>query len=133
MQGVGNELHAQHNHTRAGRSARRLERRLCEASLCAPVCPPRPTPQGLPWPETDCFSLAENILIFTACMLSRFSHIRLSETLWTVARRAPQSMGFSRQEYWSGLPLPPPGNPPNPGVESTSLNVSCIGKEVLYH
>ena len=42
-------------------------------------------------------------------MLSRFSHVWLSETLWTVARHAPLSLGFSRQEYWSGLPCPPPG------------------------
>ena len=41
----------------------------------------------------------------------------------TVARQAPLSMGFSRQEYWSGLPCPPPGNPPDPGIEP---GVSCI-------
>ena len=40
-------------------------------------------------------------------------------TLWTVARQAPLSMGFSRQEYWSGLPFPPPGDPPDPGMELT--------------
>ena len=39
----------------------------------------------------------------------------------TVAHQAPQSMGFSRQEYWSGLPFPPPGDLPNPGLEPTSL------------
>ena len=38
-------------------------------------------------------------------------------TPWTVARQAPLSMGFSRQEYWSGLPHPPPGDLPNPGIE----------------
>ena len=37
------------------------------------------------------------------------SSVRLFVTLWTVARKAPLSMGFSRQEYWSGLPCPPPG------------------------
>ena len=41
-------------------------------------------------------------------MLSHFSHVRLSTTPWTMARQAPLSMGFSRQEYWSGLPFPPP-------------------------
>ena len=46
-------------------------------------------------------------------MLSHFSHVRLSTTLWTVACQAPLSAGFSRQEYWSGLPCPPPGNLPN--------------------
>ena len=42
-------------------------------------------------------------------------------TLWTVARQAPLSMGFSRQAYWGGLPHPPPGDLPNPGIESASL------------
>ena len=40
-----------------------------------------------------------------------------SATPWTVARQAPLSMGFSRQEYWSGLPFPSPGDLPNPGIE----------------
>ena len=52
-------------------------------------------------------------------MLSRFSHVQLFATLWTVAHQAPLSMGFSRQEYWSGLPFPPPGDPPDPGIEPT--------------
>ena len=41
-------------------------------------------------------------------VLSHFSHVRLSATPWTMARQAPLSMGFSRQEYWSGLPFPSP-------------------------
>ena len=45
----------------------------------------------------------------------------LFATLWTVARRAPLSIGFSRQEYWSGLPFPSPGDLPDPGTEPTSL------------
>ena len=40
--------------------------------------------------------------------------------LWTVAHQAPLFMGFSRQEYWSELPIPPPGNLPDPGIEPTS-------------
>ena len=44
-----------------------------------------------------------------------------SATLWTAARQAPLSMGFSRQEYWSGLPCPPPGNLPDPVIKPTSL------------
>ena len=55
------------------------------------------------------------------CVLSRFSHIRLCTTLWTIACQAPLLMGFSRQEYWSGLPCPPPGDPPDPGIEPASL------------
>ena len=53
-------------------------------------------------------------------MLSHFSCARLFATLWTLALQAPLSMGFSRQEYWSGLPRPPPGDLPNPGIELTS-------------
>ena len=55
-----------------------------------------------------------------ACMLSHFSCVRLFAALRTVARQAPLSMGFSRQEYWSELPSPPPGDLPNPGIEPTS-------------
>ena len=50
-----------------------------------------------------------------ACMLSHFNRVLLFVTLWTIACQAPLSMGFSRQEYWSGLPCPPPGDLPNPG------------------
>ena len=49
------------------------------------------------------------------------SRVRLFATPWTVARQAPLSTGFSRQEYWSGLPGPPPGELPDPGIEPTSL------------
>ena len=48
------------------------------------------------------------------------SHVRLFETLWTVAHHAPLSMGFSRQEYWSGLPFPSPEDLPDPGIEPRS-------------
>ena len=44
---------------------------------------------------------------------SVLSHVRLFETPWTIARQAPLSTGFSRQEYWSGLPCPPPGDLPD--------------------
>ena len=49
-----------------------------------------------------------------------FSHVWLFATPWTVARQAPLSMGFSRQEYWSGLLCPPPGDLPDPGIKSAS-------------
>ena len=48
---------------------------------------------------------------------SCFSHVRLFATLWTAACQIPLSMGFSRQEYWGGLPCPPPGDPPNSGMK----------------
>ena len=55
------------------------------------------------------------------CILGCFRHVPVSVTLSTVTRQAPLSVGFSRQEYWSGLPCPPPGNLPNPGIELASL------------
>ena len=48
------------------------------------------------------------------------SRVRLFETPWTVAYQAPLSIEFSRQEYWSGLPFPSPGDLPNPGIEPWS-------------
>ena len=54
------------------------------------------------------------------CVLSRFSHVWLFVTLWIVAHQAPLSMGLSRQEYWSGLPFPPPGDLPDPGIKPRS-------------
>ena len=65
-------------------------------------------------------------------MLGRFSRARLCATPGTVACQAPLSMGFSRQEYWRGVPRPPPGDLPNSGIEPTSY-ISCIHRQVLYH
>ena len=48
------------------------------------------------------------------------SHVQLFASPWTVAYEAPLSMGFSRQESWSGLPFPSPGDLPNPGIEPRS-------------
>ena len=56
-----------------------------------------------------------------AGVLSYFSRVRLFATLWSVAHKAPLSLEHSKQEYLSGLPCPPPGDLPNPGIESVSL------------
>ena len=68
-----------------------------------------------------------------------FSRVRLFVTAWTVACQAPLSMGFSRQEYWSGLPFSPPGDLPNPGMEPVppalqvdSLPLAPPGKPWYY-
>ena len=53
-------------------------------------------------------------------MLSHFSHVQLFAALQTVAHQAPVSVGFSRQEYWSGLSCLPPGDLPDPGMEPSS-------------
>ena len=52
---------------------------------------------------------------------SRFSHVQFFSTLWTVAHLTPLSMGFSRQEYYSGLPFPPPGDLSDPRIKPVSL------------
>ena len=56
-----------------------------------------------------------------ACTVSRFSCVQLCATLRTVACQASLSVGFSRQEQWSGLPCPSPGHLPDPGIEPASL------------
>ena len=61
-------------------------------------------------------------LFLSVCVLSCFSHVQLFANPWTVAHQAPLSMGFSRQEYWSELPFPSPGDLPNPGS-----NLSLLG------
>ena len=59
---------------------------------------------------------------------SSLSHVQLFVTPWTVARQAPLSMESSRQEYWSGLPFPSPGDLPDPGIEpvSRALQVDAL-------
>ena len=59
--------------------------------------------------------------------------VRLFATPWTVTYQAPPSMGFSRQEYWSGLPFPPPGDFPDPGIEtgSPALQANVLISEPL--
>ena len=65
-------------------------------------------------------------MLLCAYVLSRFSHVQLFVTLWTVANQAPLSMGFSRQEYWSGLPFPTPGDLPEPGIEPMFLESPAL-------
>ena len=64
-------------------------------------------------------------------VINHFSSVRIRVTLWTVARQAPLSMGFSRQEYWSGLLCPPPGDLPDPGIEPMSLMSPALAAELF--
>ena len=64
---------------------------------------------------------AREVPFVCACVLSHFSGVQIFVTLWTASHQAPLSKGFTRQEYWSGLPFPAPGDLPNPGTEPTSL------------
>ena len=67
-----------------------------------------------------------------ACVLSRVSRVCLFVTTWTVAHQAPLSTGFFRQEYWSGLPCPPPGDLSTQGPTCISY-IFYIGMQILYH
>ena len=75
---------------------------------------------------------------FGACMLSHFSHVQLFATLWTEAHQAPLTMEFSRQEYWSGFPFPPPRDlpdlgikPASPALQADSLPLSHLGSPTV--
>ena len=76
--------------------------------------------------NSEFFKFEEVNEAFMHACISRFSHVQLFLTLWTVAHQAPLSMGFSRQEYWSGLPCPLPGDLPNPEIEPTSLTSHAL-------
>ena len=64
----------------------------------------------------------------SVCVLSCFSCDQFFATLWTAARQTPLSIEFARQEYWSGLPCPPPGDLPYPGFEPTSFKSPALAE-----
>ena len=98
--------------------------RFLSLSLAAP----RSWPQWITCTSSHHLSVKWTLPVFLlrACVLSRFSRVQLFETPWTVTHQVPLSMGFSRQEYWSGLPCPPPGDLPDPGIEPVSLTSSAV-------
>ena len=77
----------------------------------------------------ECLELAGHIACMCVCV---WSVVTDSATPWAVARQAPLSMGFPRQEHWSGLPFPSPGDLPNPGIEpgSPALQVDSLPAEL---
>ena len=80
-------------------------------------------PAGSPTPELrgrTCMAEAPKDVLRVAVVVQSLSPVRLFASPWTVARHAPLAMGFSRQEYWSGLPFPSPGDLPDPGIEPAS-------------
>ena len=103
-------------------------------TLCNPI---DGSPPGSPVPGT----LQARTLEWVAISFSNawkwkvkvksLSHVWLFTTPWTAAFQAPLSMGFSRQQYWSGLPLPAPGDLPNPGIEprSPALQTDALPSE----
>ena len=95
----------------------------CESgtSLCShttlrwkTVGPPNDSPEGTLKKPEDILNMHTQLL----------SVVWLFATLWTVGHQAPLSMGFFRQEYWSGLPCPPPGDLPDPGMEPASPSLA---------
>ena len=78
-----------------------------------------------------CYIMWGNWVCVHTCMLNRFSHIQFFVTLWTIAHQALLSMGFSRQEYWSGLPFPSPGDLPDPGIEHSSPEAPALQADSL--
>ena len=65
--------------------------------------------------------MLEASLLACVCVLSGFSRLGLFVNLWTIACQAAVSVGFSRQEYWSGVPCPSPGDPLHPGFKTILL------------
>ena len=82
------------------------------------------------WTRLKWLSSSSSILYI--CVLSRFSHVWLFATLWTIACQVPLSMGFSRKEYWSGLSCPLQGSY-WPRDRNNVSYISCNGRWVLYH
>ena len=98
--------------------------------LCPTLCDPMDCPWNSPGQNTGVGSLSL-LQIFPKVKwseLNSLSHVRLFTTPWTAASQAPPSMGFSKQEYWSGVPFSSPGDLPDPGIEprSPSLQVDTL-------
>ena len=89
-----------------------------------------PGPCGLCWNpsyRSPCQGEGSGMPWNATCLcVQPLSHIWLFATLRTIARQAPLSMGFSRQEYWNGLPCPSSGNFPNPGIKPASIMSSAL-------
>ena len=71
-------------------------------------------------------------MVYLSIEVKSLSRVQLFVTPWTVAYQDPQSMGFSRQEYWSGVPFPSPGDLPNPEIEcrSPTLQADALSSEL---
>ena len=83
------------------------------------------------------YNMINSLSVTLVLSVQLLSHVQLFATLWTVAPQSPLSMGFPRQEYWSGLPFPSPGNHPDPGIklmspESPALQADSLATEPTY-
>ena len=86
---------------------------------------------GHPVSKTEESPVFKEFIVCERKKVKSLSRVRLFATPWTVAHQAPQSMEFSRQEYWSGMPFPSPENLPNPGIEpgSPALQADALPSE----
>ena len=89
----------------------------------------QPTPVFLPGESHEQFSTQQAYI----SSIQSLSRVRLFVTPWVVACQAPLSMGFSRQEYWSGLPYPPQRDLLDPGIEPPSLTSPALAGGSFYH
>ena len=71
-------------------------------------------------------SRKQGLFVFSLCVLSHFSCIQIFATLWAVAHQAPLSVLFPKQEYWSGLLFPSPGDLPDPGIKPMSPETRAL-------
>ena len=113
----------------------------CHPTISSSVVPFSSCPQS--FPASGSFQMSQlylkKLLVSTVqqskpsmcILLSCFSCVHLYETLWTIGWQAPLSMGFSGQEYWSGLSCPPPGDLSNPEIESMSLTSPAVAGRFL--
>ena len=100
-----------------------------ETNAARPMDPARPVDPALP--------VDPPLLVpYTKVHTCELTHSVASNSLqlpWAVTQQAPLSVGFSRQEYWSRMPCPPPGDLPDTGIKPTSPASPCIGRWILYH
>ena len=81
-------------------------------------------------PPPTLYHIHNNVLSSLQVKVKSLSRVWLFATPWTVVYQAPPSMGFSRQEYWSGLPFPSPGDLPDPGIEPWCSLVAQMAKSL---
>ena len=89
-------------------------------------------------PKQKCTHEVQNLLSRSTTVGGRLhvcvlGHVQLFATPWIVDCQALLSTGFPRQEYWSGLPFPSPGDLPNTGIKPVSLTSPALGRQALYH
>ena len=106
-------------------------------STCCSSCSPRPSDHLHCTVSSPAWCLSFQPISFRCTLVYRvcysLSHVRLFATPWTVIHQASLSMEFSRQEYWSGLPFPSPGELPNPGIEPWSPASQAISLPIELH